>query len=158
MCDTDSFMYHIETEDMYKDMKDNSDRFDLSDYPPNHFMYNAVNKKQLGVMKDELAGHIALGFVGLNPKAYSLLLCDGARKYACKGVSKKCGLSHSDYEEVLNDQKCIYKEMVSIRSKKHEVSTETIVKLALQPYDDKRYIFDDGVTTTAIGHVNNNNV
>ena len=35
--DTDSLMYEIQTEDFYKDIsKDVKDRFDTSDYPPNH--------------------------------------------------------------------------------------------------------------------------
>ena len=35
--DTDSLMYEIQTEDFYKDIsEDVKDRFDTSDYPPNH--------------------------------------------------------------------------------------------------------------------------
>ena len=35
--DTDSLMYEIQTEDFYKDIsEDVNDKFDTSDYPPNH--------------------------------------------------------------------------------------------------------------------------
>ena len=34
--DTDSFIYHIQTSDLYKDMADNMDAYDTSDYPVDH--------------------------------------------------------------------------------------------------------------------------
>jgi len=36
-----------------------------------------------------------------------------------------------------------------LRSRAHEVATVSQSKLALQPYDDKRYILSDGVRTLA---------
>ena len=57
--DTDSLMYEIETEDFYKDIsKDVKDRFDTSDYPENHpsGIPTGINKKVLGMFKDEAAG------------------------------------------------------------------------------------------------------
>ena len=53
--DTDSLMYEIQTEDFYKDMsKDVKDRFDTSDYPPNHpsGIPSGFNKKVLGMFKE----------------------------------------------------------------------------------------------------------
>ena len=40
----------------------------------------------------------------------------------------------------------------NIRSYDHEVYTEIINKVALNWYDDKRYILDDGIHTLAWGH------
>ena len=34
--DTNSFIYYIQTHDLYKDMTDNLDAYDTSDYPINH--------------------------------------------------------------------------------------------------------------------------
>ena len=34
--DTDSFIHYIQTPDLYKDMADNLDAYDTSDYPVNH--------------------------------------------------------------------------------------------------------------------------
>ena len=54
--DTDSFMYEIQTEDFYKDIsEDVKNRFDASDYPPNHpsGIPSGFNKKVLGMFKDE---------------------------------------------------------------------------------------------------------
>ena len=59
--DTDSLMYEIKTEDFYKDIsKDVKDRFDTSDYPPNHpsGIPTGCNNKVLLMFKDEAAGKI----------------------------------------------------------------------------------------------------
>ena len=39
-----------------------------------------------------------------------------------------------------------------IRSYKHQLYTETIKKVALSCFDDKRYICDDNIHTYNIGH------
>ena len=83
MTDTDSFVYEIETENIYDDMRQHHEHFDLSNFEDDHPMFcndNAdtikhlknKNKKVLGKMKDELAGKTLLQFVGIRPKAYSL--------------------------------------------------------------------------------------
>ena len=69
--DTDSLMYEIQTEDFYKDIsKDVKDRFDTSDYPPNHpsGIPSGFNKKVLGMFKDEVKGMVIYEFVGLRAK------------------------------------------------------------------------------------------
>ena len=35
--DTDSLCYHVKTDDLYKDMKENLDCYDTSEYPPRPF-------------------------------------------------------------------------------------------------------------------------
>ena len=44
--DTDSLLYRIEGQDVYKVMKEHSDMFDFSDYPYDHFCYDKKNKKK----------------------------------------------------------------------------------------------------------------
>ena len=58
--DTDSLIYEIETDDIYKDMSENGfkEYFDFSDYPKNHPLYDETNKKVIGKFKDELKGSI----------------------------------------------------------------------------------------------------
>ena len=78
--DTDSLMYEIKTEDFYKDISgDVKDRFDTSDYPPNHpsGIPTGCNKKVLGVFKDEVAGRYIEEFVGLRAKLYSYKMFEG---------------------------------------------------------------------------------
>ena len=89
--DTDSLMYEIKTEDFYKDISgDVKDRFDTSDYPPNHpsGIPTGCNKKVLGVFKDEVAGRYIEEFVGLRAKLYSYKMFEGKESKKCKGVKK----------------------------------------------------------------------
>ena len=39
-----------------------------------------------------------------------------------------------------------------IKSKLHKVHTETINKICLSAFDNKRFILDDGITELAFGH------
>ena len=74
LTDTDSLIYEIETKDFYKDISaDVKDRFDTSDYPPNHpsGIPSGFNKKVLGMFKDEAAGKIIDELVRLRAKLYS---------------------------------------------------------------------------------------
>ena len=70
--DTDSFIINVKTEDFYKDISENViERFDTSNYIYDRPLPIGVNKKVLGLMKDELGGGIITEFVALRPKAYS---------------------------------------------------------------------------------------
>ena len=51
--DADSLIYHVTTEDIYKDILTDVNLFDTSDYPSDHLCYITLNKKKLGCMKDE---------------------------------------------------------------------------------------------------------
>ena len=69
--DTDSLMYEIETEDFYKDISpDVKTMFDTSNYPKEHpsGIETGVNKKVIGLMKDEVGGKIITKFVGVRAK------------------------------------------------------------------------------------------
>ena len=73
--DTDSFVMHIKTNDIYKDIShDIYDRFDTSNYITNpRPLPIGKNKKVIGLMKDELGGEIITEFTALIPKTYSYL-------------------------------------------------------------------------------------
>ena len=156
--DTDSLMYEIETEDFYKDIsKDVKDRFDTSDYPENHpsGIPTGINKKVLGMFKDEAAGKRIKEFVGLRAKLYSFIMEDGKENKRCKGVKKQVvenTITHEDYKTCLRTGKEQLRKQNIIRSYEHEVYTEEVNKIALSSIDDKRYILNDGIHTLAWGH------
>ena len=156
--DTDSFMYEIETEDFYKDISgDVKDRFDTSDYPENHpsGIPTGINKKVLGMMKDEAAGKIIKEFVGLRSKLYSFIMDDGGETKKCKGIKRQVvesSIRHEHYKTCLTTGKELLRKQNILKSYEHEVYTEEVNKVALSALDDKRYILSDGMHTLAWGH------
>ena len=156
--DTDSFMYEIETEDFYKDISgDVKDRFDTSDYPENHpsGIPTGINKKVLGMFKDEAAGKIIIEFVGLRAKLYSFIMVDGKENKRCKGVKKQVvenSITHEDYKTCLITGKELLMKQNILRSYDHDMFAEEVNKIALSAADDKRYILNDGIHTLAWWH------
>ena len=69
--DTDNFVFHTKTDDIYQDLKEINDEMDFSGYDKNHKCYDATNQKVLGKFKDECEGKILTGFIGLRPKCYA---------------------------------------------------------------------------------------
>ena len=156
--DTDSLFYEIQTEDFYKDISgDVKDRFDTSDYPENHpsGIPTGINKKVLGMFKDEAAGKNIKEFVGLRSKLYSYIMEEGKENKRCKGVKKQVvekTITHEDYKTCLKTGKEQLRNQNIIRSYEHEVYTEEVNKIALSAMDDKRYLLKDSFDTLAWGH------
>ena len=156
--DTESLCYDIKTEDVYRDMEQDLDLFDTSEYSQDHFLFSLDNKKVIGKFKDETHGIPIREFVGLRPKMYSLLYHENGKeveKKTAKGIKKhvtKRNIRHAHYKDCLFDRKRTLASMKQIRSFKHQLYTININKIGLSPYDDKRYILEDGVTTIAYGH------
>jgi hypothetical protein len=155
--DTDSLCYEIETEDIYADMLQDQQLFDTSDYDPNHFLYSCDNKKVLGKMKDECAGSVVDEFVGLRSKMYSLIYRDRElkEKKTAKGVKRKvveAKLRHETYKACLFGSKIEMCKMNQIRSYSHQLYSISMNKIGLSPYDDKRYVLENGRDTLAHGH------
>ena len=112
MCymDTDSFVYEIEAEDFYKGIaKDVKKRLDTSGYSKddNRPLPIGENKKEIGLMKDELGGKIMTEFVALRAKMYAYRKIDKeVKEKRCK-CTQKCvvseGLMFDDYKACLFD-------------------------------------------------------
>ena len=75
--DTDSFVLSIETDDFFKDIKDDlKEWFDTSGYDknrvlPDEFKKNVCVNKNIGKMKDKVGeGHMS-EFVAIAPKVYT---------------------------------------------------------------------------------------
>ncbi|XP_035233732.1 LOW QUALITY PROTEIN: uncharacterized protein LOC118205552 [Stegodyphus dumicola] len=152
--DTDSLTYEIRTKDVYEDMKHRSDIYDTSDYPPNHPLYSQKNMKKIGCMKDEFSSKLVYEFVGLRAKMYSFLSETGEKKTA-KGVSRhvvRSKILHENYKHCLQNLQSRREIQYRIASEEHHLFTLRQNKLSLSPFDDKRYILEDGIHTLAYGH------
>jgi hypothetical protein len=153
--DTDSLMYSIETLDVYRDMSEQLHLYDTSDYPTDHPLHSKTNAKKVGVFKDELNGRAAVEFCGLRSKMYSILLPDGKHKNTAKGIKTsyiKKHITHSDYKNCLDLEISSSAHFCTIRSFNHMVKTINVSKIALSPYDDKRYLLGLDGTSLTYGH------
>ena len=56
MTDTDSLLYDIKNQDMYKIMENKKDKFDLGYYPTNHFLHDTTNNKIVNEFYNENGG------------------------------------------------------------------------------------------------------
>ena len=90
--DTDSFAINIFTENFFEDINNDINRwFDTSNYDKNDKipLKTGVNKKVIGMFKDELGGKIMKEFCAPTSKTYSYLMDDDSEKKKAKGT-KKC--------------------------------------------------------------------
>ena len=158
MTDTDSLCYEIKTNDFYKDISgDVYKEFDTSNYPKVHpsGIPTGVNKKVIGLMKDEAAGKQITEFVGLRAKMYSHRTEGEVDVKKCKGIKKnvvKNGITFQDYKDCLNTGIKLMKTQYTFRSRQHDIFTEQMNKTALSANDDKRVILNDLITTLPYGH------
>ena len=155
--DRDSFIINIKTEDFYKDISENvMERFDTSNYFYDRPLPKNVNKKVVGLMKDELGGGIITEFVALKPKAYSYKTNDNIDLKKAKGTKKYITnkmLSFSDYKNCLFDNEKVLRSQQRFKSENHIVYTENINKIALSCNDDKRFVATDGIESYPYGYV-----
>ena len=158
--DTDSLIYDIETDDFYKNIaEDIANRFDTSGYNPNQPLPVGLNKKVIGLMKDELGEEIMTEFVTLRPKMYAYKTGESESK-KCKGI-RKCVIrkmiSFEDYKACLFSGETSYRSQLMFTSSKHKVKTLEINTLALSRDDDK-CITVNGINSLARGHYNVKNI
>ena len=135
--DMDSLIYEIETDDFYKDISEDVPKwFDTSNYDKDHpsGIPTGINKKVVGMFKDECGGKHIVIFVGLRSKLYDYVADDGKEEKKCK-VVKKCVVRNeitiADCLECLYTKKPQFRTMNTIRSRQHNVGTERINKKAL---------------------------
>ena len=155
--DTDSFVMHIKTEDIYKDIAGDVERwFDTSNYDrkDERPLLTSKNKKVIGMFKDELGEKIMTEFCALRAKAYAYKLNDDTEMKKAKGTKKcivKRELMFENYKDALFNDKIIIRSQQRFRSYNHKVYTEEVNKIALSSNDDKRIQTFDKVTTFPYG-------
>ena len=149
--ETDTFIINIKTNDFYEDIaSDVENRFNTSNYEVKRPLPMGKNQKVIGLMKDEVSGKIITEFVTLRPKTYSFLTDDGKEDKKAKGT-KKCVIKKiikfNDYKKCLLNDEVIFKSQQRFISKKHDVYTENVNKIALSSNDDKRIVSSDKITS-----------
>ena len=145
--DTESLIYEIEAEDVYKDFWNDKDMFDNSDYPENSPYYCNADKKVIGKFKDEACGVPITEFVGLKSKMYSYVKDNKKGGRTAKGIKMsviKNNIKQEDYKNVLLNNEQLHHKMKTIRSQKHQLGSYEINKVSLSCFDDKHYIYDNG--------------
>ena len=155
------------------------DDFDISAYSAEHPLFNGMNleetkalklknKKVPGKMKDELDGNTLLEFVGLRAKSYAFLQLieysnddknwdegEILEVKKLKGIQKsvvKKNIDFDNFYQCLFEKRVHYADTTSIRSFNHQMKTLSSRKLALVPFDDKRYLLNDGITSLPFFH------
>ena len=112
--DTDSFVLNVRTEDFFKNISEKvKDRFDTSNFNCDRPLPIGVNKKVVGLIKDELGEGMITEFVALRPKAYSYRTDDLVELKKAKGTKKcivKKMLVFDDYK------KCLFKKEKVLKS------------------------------------------
>ena len=154
--DTDSFIMNIKTNDFYKDISnDVENRFDTSNCEVKRPLPTGKYKKVIRLMKDELDGKIITEFVVLRPKTYSFLTDDGKEDKKAKGTKKfviKKMIKFNAYKKCLLSDELILKSQQRFISKKHDVYTENINKIALSNNDDKRIVSSYKISSYPYGY------
>ena len=135
-------------------MKNIKDHLDTSDYPKDHPLYSVDNKKVIGKFKDELNGKIMNEIVFLKSKAYSYTLSDSTEKKKLKGISKSVvnkEITFNNYKNCLFNTETQMNKMFRLNSENHNMFINEVNKFSFNPFDDKRFICDDGKTTLPYG-------
>ena len=135
--DTDSFVMDIKTDDFYKDINNDVDKwFYTSNYDKNDNRPLEIgkNKKLIGKFKDELGSTIMTEFCALRAKAYAYKLNDDTEMKKAKG-RKKCIVKREiifkNYVDALFNDEVIIRSQQRFRSDHHKVYTEEVNKISL---------------------------
>src|SRR5271170_1261758 len=179
--DTDSFIFQAESKDIYKDMAERPDLFDLDD------------SKTIGLFKDETPSNVITESIHIRAKSYHYVLADKSTKSKHKGVSKrgmsematdtyfpslegslldnlidKSLLSEQEakdlamrtaadpmtlvYRNYLFGKEVFHAKNIGLRTKDHVISLVESEKKALYPIDTKHWIISDDITSLPYVH------
>ena len=119
----------------FEDIKNDLERwFDTSNCDKNDKrpLPMCMNKKVIGIFKDELGGKIMKKFCAIRAKTYTYLMDDDKEKKKAKGIKRcviKRRLMFENYKDSLFNNKTILKSQLRFKSDHHNVHTEEVIKL-----------------------------
>ena len=125
--DTDSLAYEIKSEDVLEEFFKHKHLFNLSNYPKDSKVFDPVNEKVIGKMKDVSDGKINNEFVGLKSKMYYMKNIDGKEYNTAKGVN--IATNFNEFKDTLFNKKLVRNKIRRIQSKKHEFGTYEVNKI-----------------------------
>ena len=94
-------------------------------------------------------------FSSLKPKMHSFEFIENNsikndKKH--KGVKKSVDIFHNDYKKCLYNEKILYKEFYNLQLNKQNIYLDKINKIALNPFESKRYWIDN-INSLPYGYV-----
>ena len=127
--DADSFVIHSKTEDFYKDIANDVEKwFDIFNYDENDKRPLSIGENEkvflFGLFKDELGGKILKEFVALIAKTYVYLIDYNSEYKKAKGTTTcviKRRLMFKNYTYCLFNDKIILKSQQRFKSDYHNV-------------------------------------
>ena len=97
--DRDSLIYLVETDDIYKDMRQSSENYDTSNFPCRRRGYSRKNMGVAGKLLDVNAGLPIYEFIGLRAKMFSYTMTF----YKYRKTAKRVSIMHQSYVKALWD-------------------------------------------------------
>ena len=160
--DTDSLMIHSDNTNHRQELEKIRDALDLSNFKPDDQLYDDSRKKKIGYLKDEAAGQRIIEFCGLAAKNYAYLVQedDGCLKETkkgkgVKGIALQEKIKIRDYKDRLLSYSTKSVEFHNIQAKRHNLYVVKQNKIALNSFDDKRWILSCNIHTRAYGNKKN---
>ena len=130
--DSDSFIIHIKTEDYYEDIVGDVDsRYDTSNYEVDRPFPKEMNKKVIGLIKQELGRNNKTEFVSLRPETYTYLTDDDKSIKKVKGqksVTKRT-LKFDGYHDCFIKNEIILKSQKRFKSEAHCIKLKKSIRL-----------------------------
>ena len=120
--DTDIFVIDLFTEDFFKDINNDIESwFDTSNYNKNDKrpLQTGINKKVIGMFKDELGGKIMKEFCAPRAKTYSYLTDHDKEHKKAKRIIKcviKREITFKNYKDSLFENKIILRSQLRFKS------------------------------------------
>ena len=81
---------------------------------------------------------------------YSIL--DENMNEKCNSKGHNAFIEFIEFRDTLFQKKTLSHRMRGIKSKNHNIGTYEDNKISISCFDDKRYIFENGINTLACGH------
>ena len=147
--DTDSFIVHVKTGDIYKDIaEDVETRFDTSNFEIYRPLPKGKHKKVIGLMKDKLGGQIMKEYAGVSTKIYNYSKDNNDEDKKAKDTKKcfiKRKLKFEGYKNCLeaaqieNKIKHLEKNKIDVDSPKEFIKNNRLILKTKQRFKSERH-------------------